>query len=42
MIEWFLQLGDSLNNAEVPISPDVQKVTGRPGRTFAQWAVDFR
>ncbi|RVX45143.1 uncharacterized protein YbjT (DUF2867 family) [Nonomuraea polychroma] len=40
VIEWFLQLGDSLNDAEVPISPDVEKVTGRPGRTFAQWAVD--
>jgi uncharacterized protein YbjT (DUF2867 family) len=40
VIEWFLQLGDYLNKAEVPISPDVEKVTGRPGRTFAQWTVD--
>ncbi|TDD16805.1 NAD(P)H-binding protein [Nonomuraea diastatica] len=40
VIEWFLQLGDHLNDADVPISPDVEKVTGRPGRTFAQWAVD--
>ncbi|TDD46076.1 NAD-dependent epimerase/dehydratase family protein [Nonomuraea terrae] len=40
VIEWFLQLGDYLNDAEVPISPDVEKVTGRTGRTFAQWAAD--
>jgi uncharacterized protein YbjT (DUF2867 family) len=40
VIEWFLQLGDHLNDAEVPVSPDVEKVTGRRGRTFAQWARD--
>ncbi|MFI7613996.1 hypothetical protein ACIBP6_22465 [Nonomuraea terrae] len=40
VIEWFLQFGDYLNDAEVPISTDVEKVTGRPGRTFTQWAAD--
>lgn len=40
VIEWFLALGDQLDGADVPISPDVEQVTGRPGRTFAQWATD--
>ncbi|MEV0621382.1 NAD(P)H-binding protein [Nonomuraea sp. NPDC050404] len=40
VIEWFLQLGDYLDDADVPISPDVEKVTGAPGHTFAQWAAD--
>jgi uncharacterized protein YbjT (DUF2867 family) len=43
--EWFLEMGrDPELNATV--LPDVEAVTGRPGRPFAQWAVehadDFR
>jgi uncharacterized protein YbjT (DUF2867 family) len=32
-------LRDSVG-ADPPVSPEVEKITGRPGRTFAQWAVD--
>jgi uncharacterized protein YbjT (DUF2867 family) len=39
VIDWFLQLGEFLYT-DVPIAPDVEEVTGRPGRTFAEWAVD--
>ncbi|OIV35430.1 hypothetical protein BIV57_21620 [Mangrovactinospora gilvigrisea] len=31
--------GAAVEHPQVP-SPDVQRVTGRPGRTFAQWAAD--
>jgi uncharacterized protein YbjT (DUF2867 family) len=39
VIDWFLQMGETpeLNSW---VSPDVEAVTGRPGRTFADWAVD--
>jgi uncharacterized protein YbjT (DUF2867 family) len=45
VVEWFLEMGDYLE-MNAPVGPDVTKVTGRPGRTFAQWAAehadDFR
>lgn len=39
VIEWFLQMGE-YPEGNAWVSPDVEKVTGRPGRTFAQWAAD--
>lgn len=45
VIEWFLEMGNS-PEGNAWVSPVVEEVTGRPGRTFAQWAVehadDFR
>jgi uncharacterized protein YbjT (DUF2867 family) len=45
VIEWFLEMGNHLDG-NAWVSPDVERVTGRPGRTFAQWAAehadDFR
>ncbi|RZS41330.1 uncharacterized protein YbjT (DUF2867 family) [Herbihabitans rhizosphaerae] len=39
VIEWFLDMGaDPESNAHV--APDFEQVTGRRGRTFAQWAAD--
>jgi uncharacterized protein YbjT (DUF2867 family) len=39
VIEWFLEMGD-YPEGNATVLPDVEKVTGRPARTFAQWAVD--
>jgi uncharacterized protein YbjT (DUF2867 family) len=39
VIEWFLEMGEYLDG-NAWVSPDVEQVTGRPGRTFAQWTVD--
>jgi uncharacterized protein YbjT (DUF2867 family) len=39
VIEWFLEMGRN-PLANETVLPDVEEVTGRPGRTFAQWAVD--
>ncbi|HEV7896855.1 MAG TPA: NAD(P)H-binding protein [Planosporangium sp.] len=39
VIEWFLEMGEYLDT-NVTVLPDVEKVTGRPGRTFRQWAAD--
>jgi uncharacterized protein YbjT (DUF2867 family) len=39
VIEWFLEMGSSLDGNAV-VLPDVEEVLGRPGRTFAEWAVD--
>ncbi|GII90842.1 NmrA family NAD(P)-binding protein [Sinosporangium siamense] len=45
IIEWFLEMGTDYEGVGW-VSPDVVEVTGRPGRTFAQWtrehAGDFR
>jgi hypothetical protein len=35
----FLLRGEHLD-ANATVLPDVERVTGRPGRTFARWAVD--
>ncbi len=37
IIEWFLEMGQYLDG-NAWVSPVVEEVTGRPGRTFAQWA----
>jgi uncharacterized protein YbjT (DUF2867 family) len=43
--EWFLEMGRN-PETNATVLPDVVDVTGRPGRTFAQWALehahDFR
>lgn len=39
IIEWFLEMGEHPDGNSW-VSPDVERVTGRPGRTFAQWARD--
>jgi uncharacterized protein YbjT (DUF2867 family) len=39
VIEWFLEMGRYLD-ANATVRPDVELVTGRPGRTFRQWAAD--
>ncbi|MEV1289480.1 NAD(P)H-binding protein [Micromonospora sp. NPDC049679] len=39
VIEWFLEMGNH-PNGNAWVSPDVERVTGRPGRTLAQWAFD--
>ena len=43
--EWFLEMGRNPEN-NATVLPDVEDVTGRPGRTFAEWAFehadDFR
>ncbi|HEU4421896.1 MAG TPA: NmrA family NAD(P)-binding protein [Pilimelia sp.] len=45
IIEWFLEMGD-YPEGNATVLPDVEQVTGRPGRTFRQWATehanDFR
>lgn len=45
VIEWFLEMGRYLDG-NAWVAPDVEQVTGRPGRTFRQWAAehadDFR
>jgi uncharacterized protein YbjT (DUF2867 family) len=39
VIDWFLAMGpDALNNGISPESLIVEELTGRPARTFAQWA----
>lgn len=39
VIDWFLTMG-AHPDVNTFLSPDVPAVTGRPGRTFAQWAHD--
>lgn len=39
VIEWFLEMGD-YPEGNAWVSPEVEDVTRRPGRTFAQWAAD--
>lgn len=39
VIEWFLEMGRHLDG-NAWVSPTVEEVTGRRGRTFAQWAND--
>jgi uncharacterized protein YbjT (DUF2867 family) len=39
VIDWFLEMGEYVGITP-PVAPDVEAVTGRPGRTFAQWAAD--
>ncbi|GAA4606033.1 NAD(P)H-binding protein [Actinoallomurus liliacearum] len=39
VIEWFLEMGRYLDG-NAWVSPVVEEVTGRPGRTFARWAAD--
>ncbi|MDG4782930.1 NAD(P)H-binding protein [Micromonospora sp. WMMD961] len=45
VIEWFLEMGRYADSSGW-VAPDVEQVTGRPGRTFRQWAAehadDFR
>ncbi|WP_433126086.1 NAD(P)H-binding protein [Micromonospora sp. CA-240977] len=45
VIEWFLEMGRYPEGSNW-VAPDVEQVTGRPGRTFRQWAAehadDFR
>lgn len=45
VIEWFLEMGQYVDSSGW-VAPDVEQVTGRPGRTFRQWAAehadDFR
>ncbi|WP_330465907.1 NmrA family NAD(P)-binding protein [Micromonospora zamorensis] len=45
VIEWFLEMGRH-PDGNGWVAPDVEEVTGRPGRTFRQWAAehadDFR
>ncbi|MDP4503325.1 SDR family oxidoreductase [Nonomuraea turcica] len=40
MIEFAVQLGANPPDAASAVLPTVEQVTGRPGRTFAQWAAD--
>ncbi|MFK3983492.1 NAD(P)H-binding protein [Micromonospora sp. NPDC050397] len=39
VIEWFLEMGASPDGNSW-VLPDVEEVLGRPGRMFAEWAVD--
>ncbi|MEU8297147.1 NAD(P)H-binding protein [Micromonospora sp. NPDC048909] len=39
VIEWFLTMGEH-PDGNAWVAPDVEEVTGRPGRTFRQWAAD--
>ena len=39
VIDWFLEMGKYLDG-NAWVSPDVEQVTGRPGLTFREWAVD--
>ncbi|MEW2381911.1 NAD(P)H-binding protein [Micromonospora sp. NPDC047707] len=39
VIDWFLEMG-AHPDGNAWVSPDVEEVTGRPGRTFRQWAAD--
>jgi uncharacterized protein YbjT (DUF2867 family) len=39
VVEWFLLMGEH-PDANAYVSPDVPQVTGRPGLTFARWALD--
>lgn len=39
VIDWFLDMGGQPDGNAV-VLPDVEQVLGRPGRTFAEWAVD--
>jgi uncharacterized protein YbjT (DUF2867 family) len=39
VIEWFLEMG-RYPDGNATVLPDVEQVTGRRGRTFAEWAVD--
>ncbi|GID09551.1 NmrA family transcriptional regulator [Actinocatenispora rupis] len=38
VVEWFLEMGNHLDG-NAWVSPDVERVTGRPGRTYEEWAV---
>lgn len=40
MIEFAVQLGANPPGASSVVLPTVEQVTGRPGRTFAQWAAE--
>ncbi|WP_188195344.1 NAD(P)H-binding protein [Nonomuraea sp. SYSU D8015] len=40
MIEFAVQLGANPPEASAVVLPTVEEVTGRPGRTFAQWAAE--
>ncbi|MEV0616315.1 NmrA family NAD(P)-binding protein [Nonomuraea sp. NPDC050404] len=40
MIEFGVQLGANPPGAGAIVQPTVERVTGRPGRTFAQWAAE--
>ncbi|MET9096656.1 NAD(P)H-binding protein [Streptomyces cyaneofuscatus] len=46
VIEWFLEMGADQPEPVRTVLPTVEQVTGRPARTFAQWAAehadDFR
>jgi hypothetical protein len=39
VIDWFLEMG-KYPDGNAWVSPDVEEVTGRRGRTFRQWADD--
>lgn len=39
VVEWFLEMGDASGDIGW-VSPDVERVLGRPGLTFARWARD--
>jgi uncharacterized protein YbjT (DUF2867 family) len=39
VIEWFLEMGEYLDG-NAAVLPDAEQVTGRPGRTFEEWAAD--
>ncbi|HEY3502369.1 MAG TPA: NmrA family NAD(P)-binding protein [Actinocatenispora sp.] len=38
VIDWFLEMGRN-PDGNAWVSPDVERITGRPGRTYAEWAV---
>lgn len=40
MLKPALDIWAQVGDAPIPIGPTVESVTGRPARTFAQWAVD--
>lgn len=38
VVDWLLDLGDDPHGAMAEVSPDVERVLGRPGLGFARWA----
>jgi hypothetical protein len=40
LIEFGVQLGANPPEAASVVLPTVERVTGRPGRTFARWAAE--
>ncbi|WP_242884595.1 NAD(P)H-binding protein [Actinomadura litoris] len=40
IVDVLLQLRKDAEHRPVEISPEVERITGRPGRTFAEWAAD--